>query len=134
MPSPRYWREIPTRYRLEASRCDGCGRVAFPARTFCPWCHGRELRAVRLSRSARVISSTVVHVPPADFQNEAPYPLALIETPEGARMMAQVVDVDPADVRPGMEVALEFRRIRGEGRGGILCYGYKAVPVTGGAR
>ena len=33
MPSPRYWREIPSRYRLEAGRCRGCGRVAYPART-----------------------------------------------------------------------------------------------------
>jgi ribosomal protein L25 (general stress protein Ctc) len=28
-----------------------------------------------------------------------------------------------------MEVALEFRRIRREGKSGILCYGHKAVPV-----
>jgi hypothetical protein len=28
-----------------------------------------------------------------------------------------------------MEVTLEFRLIRKEGHGGILCYGHKAVPV-----
>ena len=33
----------------------------------------------------------------------------------------------------GTEVALEFRRIRREGHGGILCYGHKAVPVRPGA-
>jgi uncharacterized OB-fold protein len=43
--------------------------------------------------------------------------------------MVQVVDCDPATVRPGTEVTLEFRRIRREGRSGILCYGHKAVPV-----
>lgn len=60
---------------------------------------------------------------------EAPYVLAVVETPEGARMMVQVVDCDPASVEAGMMVALEFRLIRKEGKGGILCYGHKAVPA-----
>ena len=31
MPSPRYWREIPARYRLEGARCKSCGKVDYPA-------------------------------------------------------------------------------------------------------
>jgi hypothetical protein len=29
-----------------------------------------------------------------------------------------------------MELTLEFRKIRREGHGGILCYGHKGVPVA----
>jgi uncharacterized OB-fold protein len=54
--------------------------------------------------------------------------MAIVETYEGARLMAQVVDCDADAVRPGMDVVLEFRRIRREGDSGILCYGHKAVP------
>jgi uncharacterized OB-fold protein len=129
MPSPRYWREIPSRYRLEATKCSSCGKVTFPARKVCPGCRSRELGKLRLSRSGRVVTCTVVHVPPGDFLMHAPYALAIVETPEGARLMVQVVDCDPAAVAPGMEVALEFRCIRKEGHGGILCYGYKGVPT-----
>jgi len=71
----------------------------------------------------------VIHVPPDDLQMEAPYAMAIVETPEGARLTVQVADCDVAEVRPGMQVSLEFRRIRREGHGGILCYGYKAVPA-----
>ena len=60
---------------------------------------------------------------------EAPYVLAIVETPEGARMMVQVADCDPASVEAGMLVALEFRLIRREGLSGILCYGHKGVPI-----
>ena len=60
---------------------------------------------------------------------EAPYALAIVETPEGARLMVQVADCDPASVEAGMMVELEFRLIRREGKGGILCYGHKAVPA-----
>jgi len=83
-----------------------------------------------LSRRAKVITSTVVHVSPADFAMEAPYAVAVVETPEGARLMVQVADCDPAKVAPDMEVSLEFRRISREGHSGILCYGPKAVPCA----
>ncbi len=83
-----------------------------------------------LSRKAKVVTSTVVHVPPDDLLMEAPYAMAVVETPEGARLMAQVVDCDPETVLPGMEVSLEFRLIRKEGHGGILCYGHKGVPIA----
>jgi uncharacterized OB-fold protein len=129
MPSPRYWREIPTRLRLEAGRCLDCGKVVYPARKICPGCGGARFEPTRLSRHGKVVTSTVIHVAPTEFQMEAPYAIAIVETPEGARLMVQVVDCEPNDVGPGMEVALEFRRIRKEGHGGILCYGHKAVPV-----
>ena len=130
MPSPGYTREIPSRYRLEAARCKGCGVVVFPPRLICPGCRGEEFEAIQLSRRGRVITSTVIHAPPIDFLMEAPYAMAVVETPEGARLMTQVVDCDPSSVVPGTEVSLEFRLIRKEDHGGILCYGHKAVPVT----
>jgi uncharacterized OB-fold protein len=130
MPSPRYTREIPSRYRLEAGRCKGCGKVTYPARIICPSCRGEEIENVNLSPRGKVVTSTVIHVPPDDFLMEAPYAMAVVETPEGARLMTQVVDCEPSTVLPGLEVSLEFRLIRKEGKSGILCYGHKAVPVA----
>lgn len=130
MPSPRYWREIPTRYRLEAGRCRKCGKIVFPARRICPACRGTEWEKTNLSWKGKVVTSTVVQVAPTEFAMEAPYAVAVVETPEGARLMTQVVDCEPSDVQPGMEVSLVFRRIRKEGHGGILCYGFKGVPAA----
>ena len=129
MPSPRYWREVPNRYRLEAGRCNDCGKVSIPARRICPKCRGESMQKIMLSRSGHVVTSTVIRTPPDDLVMESPYAMAVVETPEGARLMSQVVDCDPEDVMPGMEVTLEFRLIRKEGHGGIRCYGHKAVPV-----
>jgi len=130
MPSPRYWREIPSRYRLEAGRCTACARVAYPRRRVCPGCGGVEFETLQLSLRGKIVTSTVVHVAPDEFQMAAPYPVALVETPEGARLMVQVADCEPGECQPGTDVALEFRLIRKEGQSGILCYGYKAVPVA----
>lgn len=128
MPSPRYWREVPGRYRLEGGRCAVCGAVVFPARQVCPSCRGVTFEPTALSRRGTILTSTVIHAAPPEFHMEAPYAMALVETPEGVRLMVQVVDCRPDEVDPGTDVALEFRRIRKEGKSGILCYGHKAVP------
>lgn len=128
MPSPRYWREIPSRYRLEAAKCEGCDKVVYPARRVCPSCRGTAFEPTRLSRSGKIVTSTVLHVAADDLAMETPFPVAVVETPEGVRLMAQVADAGPDGVATGQQVTLEFRRIRREGRSGILCYGYKAVP------
>jgi uncharacterized OB-fold protein len=101
----------------------------YPARPICPTCGGKEFEPTTLSRTGKVLTSTVVHVPPTEFHMEAPFAMAIIETPEGARLMTQVVDCVPQSVQPGMEVKFEFRLIRKEGHTGILCYGHKAVPA-----
>jgi uncharacterized OB-fold protein len=95
----------------------------------CPACGGRKLEETHLSLSGEVVTSTAVHAAPSDLANQAPYAMALVETPEKARLLVQVADCDPAEVKQGMKVRLEFRRIRKEGHTGILCYGHKAVPA-----
>ena len=129
MPSPRYWREVPTRFRLEAVRCRSCKKVTYPARSICPECRKSDFEKITLSREGKVVTSTVLYVAPAEFAMETPYAVAVVETPEGARLMVQLVDCEPEYVRPGLDVSLEFRLIRQEGHGGILCYGHKAVPA-----
>jgi uncharacterized OB-fold protein len=42
--------------------------------------------------------------------------------------MGQMTDVDVEEVKIGMEVRIEFRRIQTEGSHGVLSYGYKFVP------
>lgn len=122
----RAWREFPQRYRLEAARCTGCGKVLYPPRDVCPECHATTFETVTLPREGTVVASTVVRVPPTGF--EAPLPIALVELTGGVRLMVQVADVeDPAEVKPGLPVRLEFRRVRSDGEAGVIFYGHKAV-------
>jgi uncharacterized OB-fold protein len=104
--------------------------VSYPVRRICPACRGEEHERIALSRRGKVVTAATVHVPPDDFLMEAPYAMAVVETPEGARLMVQVVDCDPSKVGPGLDVDLEFRLIRKEGKSGILCYAHKGVPAA----
>ena len=128
MPSARYTREIPQRYRLEAAKCSSCGKIYYPPRRVCP-CGGREFETVELPNTGKVVTYTIIRVGPSDFVDEVPYGLGIVELDGGVRLMAQIVDVPLDDIKTGMPVTLEFRKIYQEGEAGIICYGHKAVPA-----
>ena len=129
MLTARIWREQKRRYRNEASRCSRCSRMHFPPRLVCDTCGSSELESVPMAETGKVLTHTVIRVAPAAFAAHVPYVVAVIEMDDSTRIMAQVADVDPEEVKPGMKVRLEFRKIRQEGRSGVICYGHKAVPV-----
>jgi uncharacterized OB-fold protein len=125
--SARYWREIPQRYRLEASKCKGCGKVWFPPRLICPDCRKQSFEPVKLSDRGKLVTYTVIRVAPKDFTDEAPYAVGIVELDGGVPIQCQVVDCTPEELKIGVPVRIEFRKIKEEGEAGILCYGYKAV-------
>ena len=126
----RAWREYPQRYRLEASSCDDCEKILYPPRLVCPACGGRDFTDVTLPREGKVLTYTVVRVPPAGFTEQTPLPIALVELANRVRVMVQIGDVaDPDALEIGMPVRLEFRRVSSDGEAGVIFYGHKAVPA-----
>lgn len=133
MISPaRSWREFPQRYRLEAEKCTKCGKVHYPPRVACMQCGAKTFKTIVLPREGKIVTFTVVRVPPAGFTEQTPLPIALVEVMDGVRLMVQIGDVaDPEQIEIGMPVRLEFRRISWDGDAGLIFYGHKAVPDLG---
>ena len=124
----RFWREIPQRYNFLANVCSSCDRVYFPPRESCPYCRRKSMGKMKeryLSGRGEVVSYTVVHVGPEDFEEQVPYPIAIIQLEEGPRITGQIVDGDPDDVKIGMKVESTFRKIQQDGCTGAIYYGYK---------
>lgn len=123
--SPRYHRETPQRFRLEAAKTES-GKIYFPPRAVYPG--GETAKPIRLVETGKVITFTVIHTPGKEYSDLSPFPIAIVELDDGARITTQIADVDPATVEIGMRVKIEFRRLRTESDEGLLCYGYKVVP------
>lgn len=125
------WREIPGRYNLDGSKCPCCGKVYFPRRSMCPVCRRESIGRMEsydVCREGKVYTYSVVHEAP-DFNNKLkPYVVAMVETDDGIRISAQLVDVDLEDVRIGMPVRAVLRKISADGPDGIIKYGFKFVP------
>ena len=125
----RSWRHINERYNLIGTRCKTCGTVYFPSRNVCPNCRRKgELEPFQLSGKGKIYTYSIIRTPPKEFENEAPYVIAIIELEEGAKIAAQV-DCDIDKVHIGMPVEATFRRIKEDGKDGVINYGYEFKPI-----
>lgn len=126
--SPRYTREIPQRYRLEAQKFAN-GQVSFARRIISPDGTTSEFENIKLNGTGTVLSYTVVHIASDIFAQQTPFAVAIIETDEGARLTSQIVDCNIEDIKIGSKVEFVFRKLMEEGASGIINYGYKAVLI-----
>jgi uncharacterized OB-fold protein len=129
MISPRYFREIPQRYRLEAGKCKKCGALFFPPRLVCSKCRTSEFETLQLQDEGKILTYTIIRVGPDRFSKETPYAIGIVELNDGLKLTTQIVDTALEKIQIGKKVKLVFRKIQEDGRAGILCYGYKAVVV-----
>jgi len=135
MSIARFWRETPRRYNLGGSKCTICGTVYFPPRAVCPTCprHRQTLEKMvpfQLTGDGEVFSFTIVHDAAEGFDMQVPYVMALVTTVEGPILTGQVVDVTPEEVHIGLKVRATFRKLREEGKAGVIHYGYKFSPAV----
>jgi uncharacterized OB-fold protein len=97
--------------RLVAPKCADCGTFRLPPTPFCPHCQSENVEWPELSGRATVYSFSVVHGFPGlpDITLVA----AVLDLPDapGARLVSNVVDVDPAKVEIGTEVEVVFSPI-----------------------
>jgi uncharacterized OB-fold protein len=96
-----------SRHELLIQRCTSCGSLRHPPRTMCGACGSLEWDTVRAGGWGEVYSFVVIHHPPVPGF-EMPYVVALVALEEGTRIVTSIVEVDPADVRIGMPVELDF--------------------------
>jgi len=93
--------------RLVAQGCAECGRLRHPPRPMCPHCHSLEVDVVDLSGRGSLYSYALLHHPrhPAF---EYPVIAALVDLDEGVRLVSNLVDVAPDDIRIGMPLEVAF--------------------------
>ena len=101
-----FW-DAAAQHRLVAQRCAGCATLRHPPRPMCPHCGSLEVDAVELSGGGTVYSYAALHHPqhPAF---EYPVLAVLVDLDEGIRIVSNLTDIDPADVRIGMRVEVAF--------------------------
>lgn len=124
----RFWREIPQRYNFMGNQCGSCEKIYFPPRESCPICRRKsigKMKEVKLTGKGEVVTYSIIHVGPSGFDEQTPYPIAIIKLVEGPQITAQIVDSPLEDIKIGMKVEGTFRKIQEDGHTGAIYYGYK---------
>jgi len=88
------------------------------------------MERVHLKGKGAVVTYTVIHDAPAQFEMQKPYVMAIIQMDEGVRLTSQLIDVKTENVKIGMKVQATFQKLGQEGEAGVIHYGYKFRPTA----
>lgn len=114
---------------IVASECADCRKRVFPPTDICPECLSENLNRLPLSRRGTLYSWSVVHAAPKGWR--LPFIAAYVDLPEGVRVFAHMVDVDPAALVMDMDVEVCMARL-GTDEAGAPVESYSFVPVKKG--
>lgn len=103
--------------RFLVPTCGDCGRPRWPPGPMCPGCRSTATDWVAAAGRGRVYS-WVVATHPVDpvLADQVPYVVAMIDLPEGIRVVGNVLGCEPAEVTAGMAVELVFENAAGDVR------------------
>jgi uncharacterized protein len=102
--------------KLVAPKCTSCGTFVLPPQPRCFHCRNQTFEYVDLPGTGTIYTFTVVRHPLApNLQEVVPYVSGVIDLDgtqgAGARMIANIVDADPATVAIGDKVSVWFDRV-----------------------
>ena len=96
--------------RIRSAKCNTCGTYFFPeySEQHRPGCSREGVEKVLLSKAGKLASYTVMHyLPPLPFKIDrdiTPYPIGLVEFPEGIQITGLMVGCEPDELKVGKEV------------------------------
>lgn len=106
-----FW-EAAQRRELVVQRCGTCGGLRFPARELCSRCLSRDAEWTPVSGRGTIFSYNVMHqVYHPGFADEVPYAVVSVELEEGVRLLSNLVDCPPSEIRIGMPVEVVFEEV-----------------------
>jgi len=96
--------------KLMASKCGKCGATYIPPRQICAKCLSNNMNWTEIKRRGKLITYTIIYVPPVQFQSMAPYAYGIIELEDGVRLPGIIKGVNLNDLRIGMDLIVDFDR------------------------
>jgi hypothetical protein len=108
-----FW-EGTAKGELRIQKCNDCGNKMFPARLYCTNCMSQNLGWQGVTGKGTVYSYSIAYeYPPARVAKflSTPYVIALVDLEEGVRILTNIIDCKPEDIKIDMPVAVKFTDI-----------------------
>ena len=94
--------------RLMAARCSKCGNLLLPPRPMCIKCFSTDLRWVELEKRGKLLTYTVIHVAPTQFQSMTPYAVGIVKLKDDLKLPGMIRGIEPEEIEVGMELEVDF--------------------------
>jgi hypothetical protein len=94
--------------KLIGGKCKQCGKVHLPPRPLCDNCFSKEFEWVEVPRRGKLLTYTVIHVAPTQFQSMVPYAVGIVELEKGVKIPGMITGIAPAQLKIGMDLTIDF--------------------------
>jgi hypothetical protein len=94
--------------KLLGGKCVKCGKVHLPPRPVCDNCYSKDFEWVDIPKAGTLVSYTVIHIAPAQFQSLAPYAMGIVKLAGGSKILGMIRGVAIDRIKIGMELMLDF--------------------------
>jgi uncharacterized protein len=95
--------------KLMAGKCNRCGKIHLPPRPLCDNCYSQEFTWMDVSGKGKLLTYTIIHVAPPQFQVLAPYTVGIVQLENGLRLPGMVSGVAEGQLKVGMELTVDFK-------------------------
>jgi len=94
--------------KLMAGKCLKCGKMHLPPRPLCDNCYSTNFEWVEAPKNGKLLTYTVIHIAPTQFQNLAPYAVGIVELENGLRIPGMIQGASQDQLKIGMPLTVDF--------------------------
>ena len=94
--------------KLMAGKCLKCGKIHLPPRPLCDQCFSQEFEWIEVSGKGRLLTYTVIHIAPPQFQAMAPYAVGIVQLENGLKIPGMIQGVPQEQLKIGMALTIDF--------------------------
>lgn len=87
-----------------------CGKVHLPPRPLCSNCCSEDFEWIDIPQRGRLLTYTVIHIAPAQFQSIAPYAMGIVQLEDDVKLLGMIKGVTPEHLTIGMELTMDFEK------------------------
>lgn len=93
---------------LKGVKCQECSNIFFPPKLLCPKCNSSNLDWIDLKGKGILLTYSVVHVAPLEFESITPYIVGIVKL-EGGISLPGIIKLNKIEeVKIGMELIVDF--------------------------
>ena len=94
--------------KLMAGKCLKCGKIHLPPRPLCDNCLSQNFEWVSISGKGELLTYTVIHIAPEQFQGLVPYAVGIVELENGLKIPGMIQKINQEQLKIGMALTLDF--------------------------
>ena len=103
----QFYKNINQR-KLLAAKCMKCGKVHLPPRPLCDNCYCKDFEWTNIQTEGKLLTYTVIHIAPAQFQSMTPYAIGIVQLEHGVKIPGMIRGVPLEQLKIGMNLSMEY--------------------------